>query len=55
MKKTALLLFFLSAAAIACSAILATPIKKIIDNPRDYDGKTVTVSGEITETFPFSL
>ena len=51
MKKTALLLFFLAVAAIACNAILATPIKKIIDNPRDYDGKTVTVSGEVTETF----
>jgi len=53
MKKTALLLFFLAAAAIACSAIFATSIKKIIDNPRDYDGKTVTVSGEVTETFSF--
>ena len=51
MKKTALLLIFLAAAAIACSAIFTTSIKKIIDSPRDYDGKTVTVSGEVTETF----
>ena len=51
MKKIALLLIFLAAVSMACSGILSTPIKKIIDNPRDYDGKTVTVSGEVTETF----
>jgi hypothetical protein len=51
MKKTAFLIFFLTAAAIACSGIFTTSISKIIDNPRDYDGKTVAVSGEVTETF----
>ncbi|MDP2157157.1 MAG: hypothetical protein Q8K68_05560 [Nitrospirota bacterium] len=30
---------------------MATPIKKIIDNPRDYSGKPITVSGEVTELF----
>jgi aspartyl/asparaginyl-tRNA synthetase len=42
-----LALFF----CIGCSSLLATPIKKILDNPRDYSDKTVTVSGEVTETF----
>lgn len=27
------------------------PIKKILDNPRDYEGKTVTISGEVTDVF----
>ena len=31
--------------------LLATPIKKILDNPRDYSGKQVTISGEVTEVF----
>ncbi|MBI5074553.1 MAG: hypothetical protein HZB62_05220 [Nitrospirae bacterium] len=36
---------------VGCSSLMATPIKKIIDNPRDYSGKPVTVSGEVTELF----
>ena len=53
MKKIRLLLFLLAFAATACSGIFTTPISRIIDNPRDYDGKTVTVSGEVTEIFSF--
>jgi len=34
-----------------CGSLMATPIKKILDNPRDYSDKTVTVIGEVTETF----
>jgi hypothetical protein len=34
-----------------CGSLMATPIKKILDNPRDYSGKTVRISGEVTETF----
>ena len=34
-----------------CGSLMATPIKKILDSPRDYSDKTVTVSGEVTETF----
>lgn len=34
-----------------CSSLMATPIKKIIDNPRDYSAKPVTISGEVTEIF----
>ncbi|MGH8104130.1 MAG: hypothetical protein ACREJQ_06390 [bacterium] len=31
------------------SGIGATPIGKIQQNPRDYDGRVVTISGEVTE------
>jgi hypothetical protein len=34
-----------------CGSLMATPIKKILDNPREYSDKTVTISGEVTETF----
>jgi len=34
-----------------CGSLVATPIKKILDNPRDYSGKSVRVTGEVTETF----
>jgi hypothetical protein len=34
-----------------CGSLMTTPIKKILDNPRDYSDKTVTVNGEVTETF----
>ena len=32
-------------------AIRSYYVKKILDNPRDYSDKTVTVNGEVTETF----
>jgi len=44
----ACLIILLSA---GCSSLMATPIKKILDNPRDYSNKSVTVSGEVTELF----
>jgi hypothetical protein len=53
MKKITLFLFLLASVAMACDGISTTPISRIIDNPRDYDGKTVTVSGEVTEIFSF--
>ena len=34
-----------------CGSLMATPIKKILENPRVYDGTSVTVSGEVTELF----
>ncbi len=42
------LLIFLAA---ACEGIGTTPIGNILDKPRDYAGKKVTVSGEVTEIF----
>lgn len=37
--------------ASSCSTIVSTPIRKIIENPRDYSGKAVVVRGEVTEIF----
>ena len=34
-----------------CHTLFTTPINKILENPRDYAGKTVTVSGEVTRVF----
>ena len=41
---------FLAGGILAgCAGMFATPIEKILQNPRDYSGKTVTVSGKVTE------
>ncbi len=40
-------------ALLGCDRFFTTPIGKILENPRDYAGKTVTVSGEVTEVFSF--
>jgi hypothetical protein len=34
-----------------CSSLFSTPIGKILENPRDYADKTVTISGEVTGAF----
>jgi aspartyl/asparaginyl-tRNA synthetase len=44
--RYALLLALVTALLAACG-LFATSIKSIRDNPRDYDGKTVMVSGEV--------
>lgn len=31
----------------ACQGIFSTPIQEILDHPRRYDGKTVTIEGEV--------
>jgi hypothetical protein len=36
-----------------CSGLFPTPIGKILADPRAYAGKTVTVSGEVTQIFSF--
>ena len=36
---------------VGCSSLMATPIIEIRENPRAFDSKTVTVSGEVTELF----
>ncbi len=38
---------------LGCDRFFTTPIGKILESPRDYAGKTVTVSGEVTEAFGF--
>jgi hypothetical protein len=40
-------LLLLATCAVACTGLFTTPIGKILANPRDYDGKTVTISGEV--------
>lgn len=35
----------------SCDSLFTTPINKILENPRNYAGKTVTVSGEVTRVF----
>ncbi len=53
MKKIVVAFLLLAWILTACEGAFSTPIKKIIDNPRDYAGKTVTVSGEVKEVFGF--
>jgi len=47
MEKLFILTLFV---LISCSQFFPTDIKDILDNPREYDGKTVTISGEVTES-----
>ena len=49
-EKTALLLILL-ALLVGCGSLFSTPIGKIVENPRDYADKTVTISGEVTQVF----
>jgi len=51
-RISSIILLF-SVAVIGCSRIFPTPIGRILENPRDYSEKTVTVSGEVTEVFGF--
>ena len=46
---TSTLFFFLF--LFRCDSLFTTPIHKILADPRDYVGKTVTVSGEVTQVF----
>lgn len=36
---------------LACDQIFPVPIKKILENPRVYVGKQVTISGKVTDMF----
>ena len=38
-------------ALTACDTLFPLPIAKIVQNPRAYEGKEVTVSGTVAETF----
>jgi hypothetical protein len=48
--KVGLLLISL-AIFVSCGSLFSTPIGKILENPRDYADKTVTISGEVTQVF----
>ncbi len=39
----------LALSLLAACGLFATSIKDILDDPRGYDGRTVTVSGEVKE------
>jgi hypothetical protein len=54
MKRRAIrlgILCVLVMALSACGGMSSTPIGKIVDNPREYAGKIVTISGEVGDTF----
>lgn len=54
MKKACLLICvacIFTTIILSCDTISTTQIKRIIDNPRDYDGKSVSVSGEVADIF----
>ncbi len=48
---TVVLAVFVSFLLVGCTGMFATPIKKILENPRDYSGKSVRISGTVTEVF----
>ena len=45
------ILFCLIIALMGCDTFFPTPISKIIQNPRNYEGTQVMVSGTAVETF----
>ncbi len=38
-----------------CDAFFSTPIAKILEDPRKYSDRSVSVSGEVTEVFSFMV
>ena len=46
-----LAILFFSLILSGCGGLFSTPIGKILADPRAYAGKTVTVSGEVTQIF----
>lgn len=47
--KIVVCIFLAGGILASCAGLFATPIEKILQNPRDYSGKTVTISGEVVE------
>jgi hypothetical protein len=50
-SKTILMILLFSLLLCNCNGLFTTPINKILEDPRNYTGKTVTVSGEVTRVF----
>ena len=50
-QRVGLAILFSSLILSGCSGLFSTPIGKILADPRAYAGKTVTVSGEVTQIF----
>lgn len=49
--RMVLWVIFVTLFLCSCDSLFTTPINKILENPRNYAGKTVTVSGEVTRVF----
>ena len=49
--RVGMAVLFSSLIMFGCSGLFSTPIGKILADPRAYAGKTVTVSGEVTQMF----
>lgn len=48
------LLYFILCVTVllfGCESWFATPINEILTNPRNFDGKVVKISGQVTEVF----
>ena len=52
-QRAGLAILFSSLILSGCGNLFSTPIGKILADPRAYAGKTVTVSGEVTQVFSF--
>jgi hypothetical protein len=50
-SRTVLTILLFSLLLCSCESLLTTPINKILANPRDYAGKTVTIDGEVIRVF----
>ncbi len=50
-QRAGLAILFASLVLSGCGGLFSTPIGKILADPRAYAGKTVTVSGEVTQVF----
>jgi hypothetical protein len=48
---TLLLLTLALGAAPGCRGVSTTPIKTLLDDPGQYDGKTVAIEGDVTRSY----
>ena len=48
-RRTALATLVAAIAPVSCRASRPTPIRAILDDPRAYDGRVVTVAGEVRD------
>ena len=49
--RTGVAILFSFLVLSSCGGLFSTPIGRILADPRAYAGKTVTVSGEVTQIF----
>lgn len=51
LMKYVVLICICIAVSTGCEGMFTTPIGKIIENPREYADKTLTISGEVVDTY----